>query len=273
MILILLTGCTLLWLKNPISWEGKNTVTENQVNSKVRFSKIFETKSDKLLEWIREIKNVYDEIDAPSAIKQIVESVDYSQYEWEHWENPKIVFTMKKDFWADKYLITAYGDHYILEKNGKQILELPRNFILTEPMKNFVVNEEWWWFLYHKVSNYSDEEAQALFDQTWEYPEKPRRETPTLIHNGKQISYNEIFWLQNFGRKIFYFFREKADSPIKYYYDWKIYETQFKSLIHNTCGCDEEDALDMQADEENGKLIVWDRNGETLELWLMEIKG
>jgi|GEM_PF-5039863 hypothetical protein len=29
----------------------------------------------------------------------------------------------------------------------------------------------------------------------------------------------------------------------------------------------------MQADEENGKLIVWDRNGENLELWLMEIKG
>ena len=266
MILILLTGCTLLWSKNPISWDGKNTVTENQVNSKIRFSKIFETKSDKLLEWIREIKNVYDEIDAPIAIKQIVESVDYSQYEREHPENSEIVFTMKKDFWADKYLITAYGDHYILEKNGKQILELPRNFILTEPMKNFVVNKEWWWFLYHKVSNYSDEEAQALFDQTSEYPEQPRRETPILIHNGKEISYNEIFGLQNFGGKIFYFFREKADSSIKYYYDWKIYETQFKSLIHNTCGC-------MQADEENGKLIVWDINGETLELWLMEIKG
>ena len=259
----------MLWSKNPISWDEKNTVTENQVNSKIRFSKIFETKNDKLLEWIREIEDIYDEIDAPSAIKQIVESVDYSQYEREHRENPKIVFTMKKDFWADKYLITAYGDHYILEKNGKQILELPRNFILTEPMKNFVVNEEWWWFLYHKVSNYSDEEAQALFDQTWEYPEKPRRETPTLIHNGKQISYNEIFWLQNFGGKIFYFFREKADSPIKYYYDWKVYETQFKSLIHNN----EEDALDMKADEKKGKLIVWDRNGENLELWLMEIKG
>ncbi len=215
--LILLTGCTLLWSKNPISWDEENIVTENQVNSKIHFSKIFETKSDKLLEWIREIENIYDEIDAPIAIKQIVENVDYSQYEPEHPENPEIVFTMKKDFWDDQYLITAYGDHYILEKNGKQILELPRNFILTEPMKNFLVNEEWWWFLYHKVNNYSDEEIQEIIDQTWEYPEQPRRETPILVHNWDEISYYEIFGLQNFGGKTFYFFREKADSPIKYY--------------------------------------------------------
>lgn len=66
---------------------------------------------------------------------------------------------------------------------------------------------------------------------------------------------------------------EKADSSIKYYYDWKIYETQFKSLIHNTCGCDEENALDMKVDEKKEKLIVWDRNRENVELWLIEIKG
>jgi hypothetical protein len=29
----------------------------------------------------------------------------------------------------------------------------------------------------------------------------------------------------------------------------------------------------MKADKKKGKLIVWDRNGENLELWLMEIKG
>lgn len=268
-----LAGCT--WDRAPDwdLWSGDNKIIHNEQQSAFRFSKIFETNADEFLGWIREVENIYDEINAPAEIKEIADKTDNSWYEREHPDNPEIVFSVKKDFWDDYYNITTYVDRYILEKNGEQILELPREFILTEPLKNFVVNEEWWWLLYHKIDHYSDEEAQAIFDQTWKYPEQPRTETPILIHNGKEIRYNEIFGLHNFWGKIFYFFREKSDSPLQYFYDGKTYKTGLKNVIHNTCGCNEEDVLDMKADEEKGKMILWDRNGENLELWLMEVKG
>ena len=270
--LIALAWCTFNWKSNLSFWSGTVINIENETTSAFSFSKIFEVESENFIRWVGETEDFYDEIvHAPTTVKSIAKKMNSFWLSAEYPTDSDIIFSAKKDFWNDKYMITAYEDSYILEKNGEQILEFPREFILTEPLKNFVVNEEWWWLLYYQIHYYSDEEVDTIFDQTWKYPEKPRIEIPILVHNWKELRYNEIFGLHTFWGKIFYFFREKVESPIQYFYNWKVYKTEFKDIIHNVCGCDEEEGLDIKADEENGKLILWEKNRENLELWLMEI--
>lgn len=54
---------------------------------------------------------------------------------------------------------------------------------------------------------------------------------------------------------MFYFFRKDAQSPLSYRYDGQEVATHFDLIVHDTCGCDYEDRVRMQADEESGQVI------------------
>lgn len=113
---------------------------------------------------------------------------------------------------------------YIVKKNWGQVFEWKTEYLFSEPLKNFVVNQNWRWLSYEQARTYQENGKR-----------KSEMGTNILVHNWKKLPYYDIIWLQNFDGKIFYFFKKTKNSKIEYYLDWKIYTTDFDDIIHNKC--------------------------------------
>jgi len=102
---------------------------------------------------------------------------------------------------------------------------------------------------------------------------KPWRETNVLVHNGeKQIQNADNFSLYNFNGKTFYFLRKQAGDKLSYFYDGKVYQTDFDEIIEDTMGSDLENAFEPIVDEEKGFLLFWAKKGEELSVNLLKTK-
>lgn len=142
-------------------------------------------------------------------------------------------------------------DKYTITKNNEIIFEFPRLFIIKEPLKNFFINDNGWWFLWEKYRYYDDEEMQKFnWEKAWE-------EKTVLVNNWKEIENFESFWLYNFSWKTFYFFKKHENLKIQYYFGWKIYDTNFDYIYHDLTYSDEWKKYNILINENLWKLLFW----------------
>lgn len=203
---------------------------------------------------IAEIPGIPKEIrDAYSHFKSKISEFNDFEEENQDW-GEKFIF---KKVFKSKYgtfELIAYENHYLLIKDGEKLLELERNFITQEQFKNLVIDKQGdWRLLYQENYYYSDEELDQLAEQG--HNGQPWREKNILFHNGKAIPYEEVFGLYELWGKVFYFFKKENHHHFSYKYDGKEFTTDFEMIVHDTCGCDLQDLLTIQANEDTGKLI------------------
>lgn len=156
--------------------------------------------------------------------------------------------------------------------NDQPVFSFERTFITKEPVKNFFVNEAWWWLLYDENSYYDESNPQDKQEMMAKQG-KPWRETNVLVHNGEKQTQNaDNFALYNFNGKTFYFLRKQAWDKLSYFYDGKVYQTDFDEIIEDTMGSDIENAFEPIVDEEKGFLLFWAKKGEELSVNLLKTK-
>ncbi len=181
-------------------------------------------------------ENYQDKFDTRYKIWEEAEKNDF-RAEWKHFKELYLSNYKKNEeytisFNNDKYFLQlkeGIGENeshisYIVSKNKKQIFEWKTQFLFNEPLRNFIVNADWWWLSYERVKSYMKNG-------------KPGADMGKniLVHNGEKLPYYDVIWLQDFNWKTFYFFKKDKTSKIQYYLDGKIFDTDFDEIIHNKC--------------------------------------
>lgn len=196
-----------------------------------------------------------------NAFSKNWKSIPYNElsYPTEDNLNPDWKIAAQKGVYTIK---VQYGEEisvYIVSRDWKELYRWETTFTTQEPYKNFVVDEKWdWWFLY------SENLPLKKNNEVYNYTSKN-----ILVHNGKVLDYEDVFELQEFDGKVFYFFEKSRTSKISYYLDGKVFETDFSEIIHDKCCEPAIFNIDIATD---GRIKFWWIMGESFvynEMYLL----
>lgn len=284
-ITLLLTSCNWDQEKNPENISSGNTkIMENsewqientqKPNWKSQHSPLtiqtfsiwenYEKSLVKLNPWMED--DIYLTKIIPQKVKDFYENWNDKNFILDNYsKKEKIYFWIEKTYNWDTYSVLreekdfSLWKEYIVKKNGKELYRFENTFIYKWIIKNFIINQGNWWLLYQKNRYYSDEEMKKLYNK-W-ITNKAWEEKKILVKNGEEIKNFDTFALTEFDWKIFYFFQKDKNSKISYFYDGKIYKTDFDEIIHDLWGSDENLPFDLQISK-GDKMIFWaNKNGK-----------